>query len=145
MALAKRFETRPEPSHRIPTGGCAVKRGAPLAGSTGAVFALDSGMQIHRLSDLRKEGAAYVEFLRTRNLSAGIYRLSAGAKDNQQPHAEEEIYYVLSGAARFRSGDSDLAVKPGDILFVPAKEPHRFHSIEQDLELLVFFAPPEGS
>jgi len=38
-----------------------------------------------------------------------------------------------------------LAVKPGDILFVPAGEPHRFFDIREDLEVLVFFGPAEGS
>ena len=33
----------------------------------------------------------------------------------------------------------------GDLLYVPAREPHRFHSIEEELLLLVVFAPPEGS
>ena len=42
-------------------------------------------------------------------------------------------------------GDEDFAVAPGHLLTVPAKVEHRFHSIEQDLLLLVFFAPAEGS
>jgi hypothetical protein len=33
----------------------------------------------------------------------------------------------------------------GDILFVAAKEPHRFHEIIEDLELLVLFAPAYGT
>ena len=102
-------------------------------------------MQIHRFSELRGEGAAYAEFLRTGNLSAGAYRLPRGATDHQQPHAEEEIYYVVSGVARFRSGGRDVAVASGDILFVPAKELHQFYEIQEDLEVLVFFAPPESS
>ncbi len=102
-------------------------------------------MELHRFSEVRADGKSYVEFLRTGKLSAGVYRLPAGATDPQQPHGEEEIYYVVSGHARFRSGESDLAVAPGDILFVPAREAHQFHQITDALEVLVFFAPPEGS
>jgi mannose-6-phosphate isomerase-like protein (cupin superfamily) len=102
-------------------------------------------MDSFRFADLRAEGKAYLEFLRTRDLSAGVYRLPAGAEDKQQPHGEEEIYYVVSGQARFRAGEQDVDVSPGDILFVPPREPHRFHDIRADLELLVFFAPAEGS
>jgi mannose-6-phosphate isomerase-like protein (cupin superfamily) len=75
----------------------------------------------------------------------GVYRLTAASTDAQKPHAEEEIYYVVSGQAVFSSGSQDVQVRAGDILFVSAAEPHRFHHIEQDLELLVFFAPGEGS
>ena len=102
-------------------------------------------MEIHKLSTLRLENRTYFEFLRTHNLSAGLYRLPAGSTDAQTPHNEEEIYYVVSGCGGFIAGDRDVAVSPGDILFVPPREPHRFHDIEEDLELLVFFAPPEGS
>lgn len=101
--------------------------------------------RVSRLSELCEEGKGYVEFLRTRDLSAGVYRLSAGGVDSQQPHAEEEVYYVVSGRARFSSGTRDVAVAAGDVIFVAAKEPHRFHEIGEDLELLVFFAPAEGS
>ena len=103
------------------------------------------GMEIHHLAALRKEGKAYLEFLRTSELSAGVYRLPAGGTDLQQPHGEAEIYFVVSGRARFASGANDVAVETGDILFVHAQEPHRFHEITEDLQLLVFFAPPEGT
>jgi mannose-6-phosphate isomerase-like protein (cupin superfamily) len=102
-------------------------------------------MEIYHLPALHQDGKAYFEFLRNRDLSAGVYRLPAGATDSQQPHGEDEIYFVVSGTARFSSGTRDTAIKAGDILFVPAQEPHRFHEITDSLELLVFFAPPEGT
>lgn len=94
---------------------------------------------------LLEEGKAYLEFLRTPELSAGVYRLPAGGTDLQQPHGEAEIYFVVSGRARFSSGRNDVEARTGDILFVPAREPHRFHEITEDLQPLVFFAPPEGT
>lgn len=82
-------------------------------------------------------------------MSAGLYVLPAGGTDQQKPHQEDEIYYVLSGRARVKlrdaSGkDQDLAVSPGDVIFVPARQEHRFHSISEELRLLVFFAPSES-
>jgi mannose-6-phosphate isomerase-like protein (cupin superfamily) len=102
-------------------------------------------MEIYHLPVLRTEATAYAEFLRKTDFSAGLYRLRAGGIDGQQPHTEDEVYFVVSGRARFSSADHDTTVGPGDILFVPAKEPHRFHQITEELELLVFFAPAEGS
>jgi mannose-6-phosphate isomerase-like protein (cupin superfamily) len=102
-------------------------------------------MEIHHLSALQATGKAYVEFLRTKSLSAGVYVLPAGGLDNQMPHKEEELYFVVSGRARFSNGLRDEVVSAGDILFVSAKGPHRFREITERLELLVFFAPPEGT
>jgi hypothetical protein len=42
-------------------------------------------------------GAPYLEFLRVPAMSAGLYLLDAGADDPQTPHAEDELYYVVSG------------------------------------------------
>ena len=66
-------------------------------------------MEFHHLSTLREDGKAYVEFLRTASLSAGVYRLPSGGTDSQAPHGEEEIYYVVSGCAHFASGSNDVA------------------------------------
>jgi mannose-6-phosphate isomerase-like protein (cupin superfamily) len=90
-------------------------------------------------------GEPYLEFLRVTSLSVGLYVLPAGAADPQQPHTEDEVYHVVSGRGSIRVGAEDSAVEAGKIVFVEAGVDHRFHSIEEDLTVLVFFAPAEGS
>jgi mannose-6-phosphate isomerase-like protein (cupin superfamily) len=90
-------------------------------------------------------GATYIEHLATRHLSVGTYSLRAGATDGQNPHSEDEVYVVTGGRAQFTGGTQTVDVSPGSVLFVPAHEPHRFHDIVEDLSLLVFFGPAEGS
>jgi mannose-6-phosphate isomerase-like protein (cupin superfamily) len=87
----------------------------------------------------------YLEFIRTPSLSAGLYVLDRGATDRQQPHTEDEVYYVISGRGRVTVGDEVRDVRPGSIVFVAAAVPHRFHDIVEDLNLLVAFGPAEGS
>ena len=62
--------------------------------------------------------------------------------DDQKPHDEDEIYVVMSGRGRFVVDGDDVAVGPGSILFVEKHAVHRFHSIEEDLSIVVAFAPP---
>lgn len=85
----------------------------------------------------------YLEFLRVPSMSAGLYVLAAGATDGQKPHNEDELYYIVRGCAMIRVADEDRPVGPGSLVFVAAKVEHRFHSIEEQLEILVFFAPAE--
>jgi mannose-6-phosphate isomerase-like protein (cupin superfamily) len=85
------------------------------------------------------------EALRSELLSVGLYLLPAGGTDDQTPHAEDEVYYVVLGRAQFRVGTEDHAVRPGSLLFVPAQAAHFFHDIAEELVLVVFWAPPEGS
>ncbi len=87
----------------------------------------------------------YQEFLRHPSLSMGLYSLPAGSFDPQQPHTEDEVYYIASGRGSIRVGDEDRQVQAGSIIFVAAHAPHRFHSITEDLTILVFFAPAEYS
>lgn len=90
-------------------------------------------------------GERYTEFVRRPGLSAGLYRLAAGAADPQSPHTEDEVYVVLTGAAVLRAGDEDLPVTAGSIAFVAAGEEHRFHSITEELLVAVLFGPAEGA
>jgi mannose-6-phosphate isomerase-like protein (cupin superfamily) len=88
-------------------------------------------------------GRLYQEFLRVTSMSAGLYVLEAGAADPQSPHAEDEIYYVIAGRAQIRVAGEDRPLQPGSVVFVGKDVEHRFHSIEQRLQLLVLFAPAE--
>jgi mannose-6-phosphate isomerase-like protein (cupin superfamily) len=85
-------------------------------------------------------GAPYREFLRVPSMSCGIYRLSAGAKDLQGPHDEDEIYVVMEGRAQVRIEGRSQPVGPGSVLYVGATAEHSFFEVEEELTLLVFFA-----
>ena len=87
----------------------------------------------------------YLEFLKVPDLSMGLYVLPAGGTDPQSPHTEDEVYYVVSGRAKIKVADEDRDVQTGSIVYVAKNVDHRFHSIEEELTLLVFFAPAEYS
>jgi len=90
------------------------------------------------------KGAPYFEFLRVPAMSAGVYVLPAGGRDAQRPHREDEMYYVVRGRARLQIGSENAEVRAGSVIFVEAKQEHRFYDIREELEVLVFFAPAEG-
>ena len=85
-------------------------------------------------------GQPYREFLRVPSLSCGIYSLPAGATDLQNPHDEDEVYYVLSGSGRMKVGGEEQSIGAGSVLYVRASSEHSFFEIDEDVTLLVFFA-----
>ena len=89
------------------------------------------------------KGKLYLEFLRVPAMSAGLYALPARGTDPQNPHHEDEMYYVIRGRARMKIGAEDAAVSAGSVVFVKAEVEHRFYDIQEELEVLVFFAPAE--
>ena len=106
-------------------------------------------MQTFNLNDLMAESERgdqrWREFVRVPSLSMGLYRLKARQADEQQPHTEDEVYLVVSGKASFRASGREQAVVAGSLIFVERAVEHRFVDITEDLTVLVFFAPPEGS
>jgi mannose-6-phosphate isomerase-like protein (cupin superfamily) len=106
-------------------------------------------MQGFELADLisqrESSNKLYLEFLKIPDLSMGLYVLPAGSTDPQSPHTEDEVYYVVSGRAKILVADEDGDVQGGSIVYVAKNVAHHFHSIEEDLTLLVFFAPAEYS
>jgi quercetin dioxygenase-like cupin family protein len=99
------------------------------------------------IADLEKQrtqqGNRYLEFLRVSAMSAGLYALPVGGTDLQRPHRQDEIYYVISGRARFQADKEDREICAGSVLFVAAGVVHRFYDIAEDLVVLVVFAPAE--
>ena len=95
------------------------------------------------LQDREASGRLYHEFIRTHDLSVGLYVLPAGGDDPQGPHTEDEVYHVVSGRARITVGDEEHAVQGGSTVFVGADVEHRFHDIEDELVVLVVFGPAE--
>ena len=90
-------------------------------------------------------GQLYHEFIRSDVLSVGLYVLTAGQPDPQQPHTEDEVYYIVQGKGVIKVGNEDRPVNEGSIVFVRTGVEHRFHSITEDLTVLVFFAPARRS
>ena len=87
----------------------------------------------------------YLEFLKVPDLSMGLYVLPAGGVDPQSQHTEDEVYYVVKGKAQIQVADEDRTVQAGSIVYVAKNVEHRFHSIEEELTVIVFFAPAEYS
>jgi|GEM_PF-883581 len=90
-----------------------------------------------------KTDLPYLEFMRLESMSGYIYELAAGTVDEQEPHDQDEIYYVVKGKSDFTVNDETVAIKPGDILYVKKFATHLFSNITEDLSLLVIFAPPD--
>jgi mannose-6-phosphate isomerase-like protein (cupin superfamily) len=105
-----------------------------------------SGLQAFDLDELDKlaeRAQPYHEFLRRRGMSLGIYVLPAGGTDRQHPHGSDEVYVVLRGRGSLRVQGQDHDVRQGSVISVDHGEEHNFHTITEDLHVLVIFAPPD--
>ena len=72
-------------------------------------------------------------------LEVGVYVLVAPEPDHQQPHDDDELYFVLEGRGTLEIEGTPAPVEPGQAIFVPAGAEHRFTGYE-GLSVLVIFA-----
>lgn len=75
----------------------------------------------------------------------GTYSIAGGARDDQEPHTEDEVYVVTAGRAALEAGGQSTPVGAGSVIYVPAGEVHRFVDVTDDLSVIVLFAPAEYS
>ena len=71
-------------------------------------------------------------------LEIGVYVLVAPEPDRQQPHEDDEVYYVLEGRGTLDVEGETVELQEGHAMFVPAHAEHRFSAYEL-LSLLVVF------
>lgn len=71
-------------------------------------------------------------------LEIGVYVLVAPEPDRQQPHEDDEVYYVLEGRGTLDVEGETVELREGHAVFVPAHAEHRFSAYEL-LSLLVVF------
>ena len=89
---------------------------------------------------LEKEGSYFLDFLKIRDLEAGIIVLHPGEKDTQEPHSADELYYVIQGSGMMELGKTKKSIGQGSIVFVPAGMQHKFYGNSEDLVVLYVFA-----
>jgi mannose-6-phosphate isomerase-like protein (cupin superfamily) len=146
-----------DPMSRILTSLATFATLAAFAGALGMARAKDAGgdppkaatgdrpksaaFDLGELAAHRAKGSdPWLEFLSTSTLRTGLYALPAGGVDPQTPHREDEVYHVVAGRAVLDVDGESHPVHPGSILYVRAGVPHHFHSIEEELRVVVFFS-----
>lgn len=117
---------------------------APVAGQTWSLERIRrSGAVFETLIGTYLEGAASPRPPHLPSLSAHYWHLTPSDADTQQPHREDELYYVLAGGGTLDVAGERRPLTAGDLIFVPRGAAHRFSDVAapEGLHLLIFFAP----
>lgn len=88
------------------------------------------------------EGVPFTDAMRHGSMSVEIF--APRGTDRQTPHEQDELYIVASGAARFDHDGRITEAHTGDVLFVPAGDPHHFLDMTDDFVTWVIFWGPKG-
>ena len=79
-----------------------------------------------------------------------LYFYEPRGRDHQTPHAQDEVYVIVSGTGTFAMGRTERSLRrtrfgPGDAIFVPAGRVHRFEDFTDDVATwVIMYGPPGG-
>jgi|SRR5581483_9443970 len=109
-------------------------------GSAPALTALPAArpFDIARARERLAERGGYEVVHATPGLEIGVYVLVAPEPDRQQPHADDEVYVVLSGSGVLDVEGTQVELREGHAVYVPAGAEHRFVGYEHLSVLVVF-------
>jgi len=96
-----------------------------------------TGTKNYRLIGPTVNGAKYME------IALGDIERHAGAPAHAHPDLEQAVY-ILEGEAIAGIDGIDHHVRPGDMMFFPAKVFHSIRALTERIKLLVIYSPPYG-
>ena len=96
-----------------------------------------TGTKNYRLVGPDVNGAKYLEII------LGDIERNEGSPAHAHPDLEQAVY-VLDGEAIAGIDGVDHHVRPGDLLFFPAKVFHSIKVLTERIKLLVIYSPPYG-
>jgi mannose-6-phosphate isomerase-like protein (cupin superfamily) len=83
---------------------------------------------------------AWNAFLRSKSMIYGLYMLPKKLNgDSALTHRWDEVNLITKGSGKFQVGERIMDVEPGDIVYVRKGNPHFFHTLPDDLDILILF------
>lgn len=95
-----------------------------------------------KVTEMWPKGERFAQALAHGSMSVELY--APVGTDPQSPHAQDELYFVVSGTGDFILEDIRMSFAPGTALFVPAGTAHHFESFTPDFVTWVVFWGPQG-
>ena len=91
------------------------------------------------LGKIKKSSNYFHTFINRDSLAAGVLVLQPGEQDTQEPHQNDEVYFIISGDGFLKIKNKDYQVSKDKLFFVAKDVEHYFHSNSVELKVLYFF------
>ena len=93
-------------------------------------------------TDAYPRGAPFLRMMAGGTMSVEVF--APKGVDLQQPHAQDELYFIHSGTAQIIINEQRFDAATGDAFFVAAGVVHMFENFSEDFVTWVVFYGPQG-
>ena len=87
-------------------------------------------------------GAPFITMMAGGTMSLEVF--APKGKDVQQPHTQDELYFIQSGTGQIVINGQRFEAAAGDAFFVAAGVVHQFENFSEDFVTWVVFYGPQG-
>jgi mannose-6-phosphate isomerase-like protein (cupin superfamily) len=88
------------------------------------------------------DGVPFVRMMAGGTMSVEVF--APKGTDLQQPHAQDELYFIHSGTAQIIINEQRFDAAVGDAFFVASGVAHQFENFSDDFVTWVVFYGPKG-
>jgi quercetin dioxygenase-like cupin family protein len=92
-------------------------------------------IEVEKMNDLLSR-----QMISGKNATISQLIMKRGATVPRHSHVNEQYSWILSGSVKFIFDDREILLGPGDVLLIPAHEPHSAVALEDTVDV-DFFAP----
>jgi mannose-6-phosphate isomerase-like protein (cupin superfamily) len=93
-------------------------------------------------TDTYPDGVPFVRMMSGGTMSVEVF--APKGEDLQQPHTQDELYFIHSGTGRIVINGQRFEAAAGDAFFVAAGVAHKFENFSDDFATWVVFYGPQG-
>ena len=93
-------------------------------------------------TDVYPAGAPFITMMSGGTMSVEVF--APKGADLQQPHAQDELYFIHSGTGQIVINAHRFEATVGDAFFVAAGVAHKFENFSPDFVTWVVFYGPQG-
>ncbi|AYQ28120.1 MULTISPECIES: cupin domain-containing protein [unclassified Polaromonas] len=92
------------------------------------------------------EGVPFMQVIANGSMSVEVFAPGSNqdGRDRQQPHSQDELYFVHRGDGEIIINGQRYKAGAGDAFFVGAGVEHRFENFSKDFVTWVVFYGPQG-
>lgn len=92
------------------------------------------------------EGVPFATVMTRASMSVEVFAPGSNAdgRDRQQPHSQDELYFVHGGEGEIIINSQRFDARAGDAFFVAAGTAHHFENFSEDFVTWVVFYGPQG-
>jgi len=83
-----------------------------------------------------KYSTAFGPNLKAETMEVGLFTYPANTQAKEHAHPNEQVMVVLKGRGKWKVGDEEKVLGPGELVYMPPNVPHSLQTLDEELQII---------